>query len=259
MLQHRAALSALLRPRLKLPGFNDDAFLAEYDRILDAGGMARDDEAATTPPAPVLAPTAAPTASAAPSGLAGLSAPLTSRIALEIIGHEAIVRELYLDSENVPTWGIGVTSRSGHDVERYRDNPQTIRRCIEVYIWLLRTRYLPDVLSGFVGRKLTEAQLAAALSFHYNTGAIRKTSWVDLWLEGKTAEARRFLETHYLNDGDLTERRKSEAALFFDGHWSSDGTTTVWPVKKPSYRPNWGKGERVDIRADVEAALAMAP
>lgn len=58
MPQFRRELSALLRPRLKPPGFNDAAFLREYDRILDAGGMARDGEAAEAPPAPVSAPTA---------------------------------------------------------------------------------------------------------------------------------------------------------------------------------------------------------
>lgn len=42
MTQPRAALAELLRPRLKDPGFNDPAFLSNFDRILDAGGMRRD-------------------------------------------------------------------------------------------------------------------------------------------------------------------------------------------------------------------------
>ena len=60
--QPRAELADLLRPRLKPPGFNDDAFLADFDRILDAGGMRRDAEAATGPAAPSATPTAPPTA-----------------------------------------------------------------------------------------------------------------------------------------------------------------------------------------------------
>jgi len=45
--QPRTALAALLRPRLKPPAFNDAAFHAEFERLLDAGGMRRDEAAPT--------------------------------------------------------------------------------------------------------------------------------------------------------------------------------------------------------------------
>lgn len=45
MAHPRKALADLLRPRLKPPGFNDPAFLAAFDALLDAGGMAQDDAA----------------------------------------------------------------------------------------------------------------------------------------------------------------------------------------------------------------------
>ena len=181
---------------------------------------------------------------------------LTPRVALELIGHESIVLEAYRDSENVWTWGIGVTNSSGHQVfPRYKDNPQTVQRCLEVYIWLLRNQYIPDVLKAFRGFNLTETQFAAALAFHYNTGAIGKTSWVALFLAGDKAGARRFWESHYLNNGDLTERRKKETALFFDGKWSQDGKATIWPVNKPSYHPDFRHPRRVDISADLAAAM----
>ena len=57
---------------------------------------------------------------------------LTQRMACEIIGHEAIVREAQESSRGIWTRDIGVTSASGHDVEHYRDNPQMIERCIEI-------------------------------------------------------------------------------------------------------------------------------
>lgn len=182
---------------------------------------------------------------------------VTARVAVETAAVEGIVREWYLDSATPPvgTWGIGVTDASGHLVARYKDKPVTIERVLEVYIWLLRTKYGPEVLAAFKGRALTEAQFAAALSFHYNTGAIAATAWVGLFLAGKVAEARKFLETHYLNDGGLKQRRMDEAALFFDGKWKHlDGLVNVYPVSKPSYLP--GKPARVDIRPDVAAALA---
>jgi len=142
---------------------------------------------------------------------------LTVRVACETAGAEGIVREWYLDSEGVGTWGIGVTDKSGHLVGRYKDKPATIEHVLTIYLWLLRTNYAPAVLAAFKGHLLTEAQFAAALSWHYNTGAIGDTSWVKLFLAGRIAEARAFLESHYLNGGDLKSRRMAEAELFFDG------------------------------------------
>jgi lysozyme len=163
---------------------------------------------------------------------------------------------MYFDSVGVATWGIGVTSASGHAVARYKDNPQTIEAVLRVYLWLLRTKYLPDVEKAFADHVLSEQELAAALSFHYNTGAILKSDWVRLFLAGNRAGAREFLETHYLNGGDLVKRRKQEASLFFDGAWIGDGRVPVYPVKRPSYTPDWGHVQIVDIRADMEKAFA---
>ena len=195
-------------------------------------------------------PAATPTASTSADGL-------TVRAMCELVGHEAIVREWYLDNAKPPrgTWGIGVTNASGHGVDRYKDNPQPIEHCLEVFVWLVRTRYLPPVLKAFAGYPLTEAQIAAALSFEYNTGAIANTEWVPMVLAGQMAAARTFLETHYLNGGVLQDRRKKEAALFFDGAWSGDGTANVYPVRKPSYTPDFAHPTRIDITAPMAAAM----
>jgi lysozyme len=180
----------------------------------------------------------------------------TSRAALELVEHEAIVRECYLDSVNVWTWGIGVTNASGHNIDRYKDAPQTIEHCLEVYLEILRAKYLPAVEKAFSGYMLKEHELAAALSFHYNTGAIGKTDWVHLAKIGQRTAARNFLETHYLNGGDLTKRRKAEASLFFDGKWAGDGRVLVYPVRKPSYHPDFAHPQIADIREDMEKAFA---
>lgn len=172
---------------------------------------------------------------------------LSVRGAAELIEHEAIVLEWYKDSEGIGTWGIGVTDRSGHSVSRYKNSPATIDRVLEIFVWLLMTNYLPAVLKAFQGYPLKEHELAAALSFHYNTGAIGTTDWVKLVKAGKPAEAKEFLTTHYLNDGDLTKRRKLESELFFKGVWTTDGKATVLGVKKPSYTPDWASAKQVDI------------
>lgn len=186
---------------------------------------------------------------------AGAQSGLTARMLGEIVSHEAIVQEAYKDSVGVWTWGVGVTSASGHDVDRYKDNPQPIQKCLEVYHWLLKEKYLPPVLAAFKGRALSEAQLTAALSFHWNTGEIERASWVKSWLGGKPTTARQqFMQ--WRKPAAIIERRQKECDLFFGGRWSGDGKATVYQVRKPSYSPNWKSGKRVDISAALEELLA---
>jgi len=226
-------------PQRQIPA----ADVGVIDGLADRWGIARDGVAAPAPAPP-------------PAVGGNVAALLTERVALELIGHEAIVREAYKDSEGVWTWGIGVTSKSGHSVERYRDNPQTIQRCLEIYIWLCRTKYGPEVLAAFRGHALTEAQFAAALSFHYNTGAIARADWVDSWKAGHVQRARaEFM--NWRSPPSIIERREKERDLFFDGRWSQDGRSTVYEVvNKPSYSPRWSSVRKVDIRGDLKAALA---
>lgn len=180
---------------------------------------------------------------------------ITLRIAMELLSHEAIVQEAYKDAVGVWTWGVGVTDASGHLVGRYKDKPQPLERCLEAYVWLLRTRYAPAVAKAFEGHPLTEAEFAAALSFHYNTGAIGRATWVKSVLAGRREEAEnKFME--WKRPASIIGRRTKERDLFFDGKWSSDGKTTVWPVKKPAYTPDWSNGRKVDVTAELAKALA---
>ncbi len=187
--------------------------------------------------------------------IARQESPITARIALELISHEAIVAEAYKDSVGVWTWGVGVTNASGHEVHpRYLDKPQDVRKCLEVYIWLLTTKYLPPVLRAFK-RPLAEHELGAALSFHYNTGAIGKASWVQMVNAGDMAAAELAI-MNYRKPPEIIPRRKKERDLFFDGKWSGDGRVTVYPVRKPSYAPNWGGAKLVDVSAEIQELLA---
>lgn len=171
---------------------------------------------------------------------------LTKRVLLEIICHEGIVREAYRDSKGIWTWGIGVTDASGHRVGRYKDNPQPIARVVEIFKWLLETKYLPTVLEAF-DKPLTEAQLAAALSFHYNTGSIARASWVKSFNSGNLIKAKKEI-MNWVKPAEIAPRRRKERDLFFDGVWSNDGMATVYEkVNKPSYTPDWKSAKKIDI------------
>lgn len=170
---------------------------------------------------------------------------------------EGIVLEAYKDSGGVWTWAMGVTNASGHQVyPRYLDKPQPLQDCVNVSVWLMRQTYLPAVLRAFTGYALAENELAAALSFQWNTGAIENTSWVGMVKSGDRAGAEKFLRTHYLNGGTLQGRRDSEANLFFKGVWPVSAMSPQYPVSKPSYSPSWGKAVMVDLRTAIKTALA---
>lgn len=176
-----------------------------------------------------------------------MSNTITKNVALEIISHEAIVREAYLDSKNIWTWGIGITNASGHKVHpRYKDNSQPLEKCIEIFEWVLRTKYAPAVDAAFEGTTLSESQFAAALSFHYNTGRIKSATWVKNFNAGKNELAFKNI-MNWKSPPEIIPRREKERDLFFKGEWSNDGTSTEYSVSKPSYKPDWSSAQHVDI------------
>jgi GH24 family phage-related lysozyme (muramidase) len=182
---------------------------------------------------------------------------ITPRVALEIAAHEGMVRQAYRDSVGVLTWGVGVTNASGHRVDRYIGKPQPMSRCLEVWIWLLE-RYADDVREAFRGIELNEAEFAAALSFHWNTGAIHRASWVPLFRAGHYIAARKkFLE--WRKPPEILKRRRAEAALLFDGQWSGGGTINEYTRVTSRLTPDWSSIQKVNIEAEVAALLADAP
>lgn len=180
---------------------------------------------------------------------------ITSKVAQEIVSHEAIVREAYLDSVDVWTWSVGITDSSGHTVHpRYLDNPQTVRRCLEVFLQVLKDKYKPDVDAVFAQHPLSEEQFAAALSFHYNTGGIDQAAWAREWMDGDIAQARESF-MNWRRPPEIIPRRKKERDLFFDGTWTNTGTALVVPVHKPSYKPDVAAARHEDVSAALNELL----
>lgn len=183
---------------------------------------------------------------------------ITYKTALEIASHEAIVRQAYKDSVGVWTWSVGLTSATGHDVLRYKDKPQSLEHCLAIYVWAL-DRYAEAVRTVFKGTALTEAQFAAALSFHWNTGKITSASWVDHLKAGRMAQAETSFKTWNKADGKtsqgLVNRRALEADLLFRGKWSNNGTVNEYTRLTSSYTPVWSSAVRTNIEAPLQAAL----
>jgi GH24 family phage-related lysozyme (muramidase) len=180
---------------------------------------------------------------------------IDEKSALEIISHEAIIRQAYKDSKGIWTWGPGITSASGHSVERYIGNPQPMERVLEVFLWLLNTKYVPDVLQAFEGVTLTRAQFTAAVSFHWNTGAIKRASWVKSFKEGKKLLAfEQFLL--YKRPPEIIARRKRERDLFFENKWHNDGRATEFTQVNRKGYPVWSSAKKVDVRPMLKKLMA---
>lgn len=181
---------------------------------------------------------------------------ITYRVAMEIASHEALVRQAYRDSEGVWTWSVGLTAATGHAVTRYIGKPQTLEHCLAVYVWALNN-YADAVRAEFKDRPLTEEQFAGALSFHWNTGAIRSASWPDIWKAGKVKEARAsFLS--WRKPAAIIPRREAEAALFFDGVWSNRGVMPEYTRVSASGQPIWSSRVLTDVE-DVLRNLLAGP
>lgn len=173
------------------------------------------------------------------------------QVALEVASHEAIVRQAYKDTKGIWTWSIGLTNASGHNVERYIGNPQTLQHCLAVYVWALE-KYAKEVREAFT-RPLTQAQFAAALSFHYNTGAIKKATWVKSFNAGKIDAAKAEI-MNYKKPPEIIPRRQKEQNLFFNGVWSNKGTILEYQVNANNKPVN---PKAVNIEQELKAAFVQ--
>jgi len=154
-----------------------------------------------------------------------------------LASHEAVVREAYRDQGGVWTWGVGLTAASGVDVETYIDRPVSTGECLKAFESVVKRVYWPEVRAAFEGVALTEHAWAAALSFHYNTGAINTATWVRMIRDGRWDEARtRFLD--WKKPASILGRRTAEHQLFFDGVWPDSLDIALLDVRKPEYTPD---------------------
>jgi lysozyme len=178
-------------------------------------------------------------------------------VAMEVAAHEALIRQTYKDSKGVLTWCVGMTNATGHRVERYIGKPQPLQHCMNLFVWAL-TSYAEQVRRAFKDRPLTQAQFAAAVSFHWNTGAIGKASWVRHWLKGEDALARAAF-MNWVTPPEIEERREKERDLFFDGEWSNDGTMLEFTKVRPSMAPDWSSGRRINVAEELRIAFGGSP
>lgn len=147
--------------------------------------------------------------------------------ALEL--EEGIVLRAYLDGAGVWTIGAGLTAASGV-VRPKAGMVITAAEATNLLQQALRTNYEPTVevamsrvsYGGAAIERPKPHEFDAAVSFHWNTGAIKSASWVKQWL-AKAGRATVVESLKKWNKGGgkvlpgLTARREREAAMLLDG------------------------------------------
>lgn len=175
-------------------------------------------------------------------------------VAMEVASHEAIIRQAYKDSVGKWTWSVGLTSATGHRVERYIGRPQSLEHCLKIYVWALEN-YADQVREVFKHHPLTKEQFTAALSFHWNTGAIRRASWVKAFKAGEFNLAKiRFME--WRKPPEIKTRRRRELELFFNGKWHNKGTMTEYTRLTKRSTPVWSSAKRINVEKELKAIFA---
>src|SRR5690348_3411705 len=101
---------------------------------------------------------------------------LNEKTCLMICGEEGFSRRTYFDSGQVNTWSFGITNASGFDVRKYIHQAATQDECVKAYLEVLNG-YFREVCKA-LGDGVSLEVLTGATSFHWNTGAINRASWV---------------------------------------------------------------------------------
>ena len=149
-----------------------------------------------------------------------------------LMTHEGVVPAPYLDSVNVLTYGVGHTKAAGSP------DPASLPKGMPSDL----DSALGDVFEVF-GRDIEKYEAAvdkaitvpveqhefdAAVSFHYNTGAIATASWVKTLNKGdrETAAAQIM---NWTKPPEIIPRREDEQTLFATGKYPT-GNINVWGV-----------------------------
>ena len=142
----------------------------------------------------------------------------------QLIAEEGDVLRAYRDVAGVWTIGVGLTAASGVVVPK-SGMTLTKAESRQLLARALASRYEPAV--GKVMPGAPAHAFDGAVSFHFNTGAIARASWVDAWRRGDAQAARTAIAAWNKAGGrvieGLTRRREREADLILDGRRTVPG------------------------------------
>lgn len=162
---------------------------------------------------------------------------------MALIAHEGIVLSRYKDSVGVWTIGVGHTKAAGGL------NPETFTGTLTMTqaLDMLRediVKYEAGVNKA-VNVPLKQHEFDALVSFHYNTGAIAKASFVKALNAGDRAAAAKGMMA-WNKPAEIIKRRQAERDLFEKGIYPAP-IATIYPAT-PAGQVLWGRGTRANLR-----------
>lgn len=151
-----------------------------------------------------------------------------------LVAHEGVVPGPYFDSVGVLTYGIGHTKAAGDPdpASLPRGMPDDLDAALREVFTVFRrdlAKYEAAVTKALGNTPVEQHEFDAAVSFHYNTGAIGRAAWVDLWKRGQKADAARSMLANWRKPAEIIGRRTAERDLFLTGTYGAD-KATVWQV-----------------------------
>lgn len=149
-----------------------------------------------------------------------------------LMQHEGIVPAPYADSVGVLTYGIGHTAAAGapDPASMPMGMPDDLDAALARVAAVFRRdieRYASDVAEA-VTVPVEQHEFDALVSFHYNTGAIRRASLMEALNAGQRVRAGE-LFMNWSRPDEIIPRRKAERDLFMHGTYPTGGVT-VWRV-----------------------------
>jgi lysozyme len=168
---------------------------------------------------------------------------LSARGAIDILGHEGICLDPYLDSVGVWTIGAGQTRSDGIDPQSM--GHITMEQAIGIFAKKIGqyTAAVDDVMK-LDNLDLNQFQYDALTSACYNFGPGN----LHMLCRHRTVQQIGFALMLYTKPPEITARRRGEQTLYQKGVYSNhDGQVLLFPVTA-SHHPNYHHGKMVDIR-----------
>ena len=175
--------------------------------------------------------------------------------------HEGIVPAPYLDGVGVLTYGIGHTAAAGEvdpkDIPEGmpKDLDEAIATVVKLFVKTVK-RY-EDEVNAAITVPVEQHEFDAAVSFHYNTGAISRAAWVKFLNEkpnNREAAAKKIL--NWSKPAMIKKRRAAEHTLFLTGTYPS-GTIPVWTVQ--GNQVTWQRAAQVSREEFIEIVNPPKP
>jgi lysozyme len=175
---------------------------------------------------------------------------LSKQGAMELIGHEAIVQTRYLDSKKVWTIGVGHTKPAGDPDPKTYTEVMPLNDVFKLFQKDMQ-KYADDV-NAVLKVPVTQTEFDALVSFHFNTGGIKRASLVkSINAKDKKTAAKQFL--NWKKPPEVMGRRKKEQKLFAEGAYSNGGRATVYPADANG-KVQWKKGKTIDLAKELDKA-----